>query len=384
VVHFCGLLASGPGREGRFLPESEAAVAATMAAVVRATAPGYGYGSLAAGGDILWAETLLAHGCEVHVVLPFGIEEFVQESVAPAGAGWIGRFHACLSAASAVTCATTDAYLGDDVLFAYCAEIAMDLALLRGRYLDAEVSQLALWDGVDFGGRAGTAADLRTWQSGGRPVTIVHPDGSLGASHGASPLAGDRSSRPAPQPHSGRILRAMLFADVRGFSVLGDRQLSAFTEHVLAALARVLTIHGDSIEYRNTWGDALYVVLADASSAAACALALQDAMAELDFEAAGLPAHLALRLSGHVGPVIPIIDPILERPSFMGSHVSRTARIEPVTPPGAVYVTEAFASELELAGSPEFACDYVGHLPAAKDYGRLRMYRLRRRRASGH
>jgi hypothetical protein len=24
-------------------------------------------------------------------------------------------------------------------------------------------------------------------------------------------------------------------------------------------------------------------------------------------------------------------------------------------------------------------CDYVGHMPAAKDFGRLRMYRLRRR-----
>ena len=34
---------------------------------------------------------------------------------------------------------------------------------------------------------------------------------------------------------------------------------------------------------------------------------------------------------------------------------------------------------LELAGAP-FACDYVGHMPAAKDFGRLRMYRLRRAR----
>ena len=34
----------------------------------------------------------------------------------------------------------------------------------------------------------------------------------------------------------------------------------------------------------------------------------------------------------------------------MGSHVSRTARIEPVTPPGEVYVTEAFAAALELQG----------------------------------
>ena len=63
----------------------------------------------------------------------------------------------------------------------------------------------------------------------------------------------------------------------------------------------------------------------------------------------------------------------------MGTHISRTARIEPVTPPGAVYVTEPFAAALELAGCTDLRCDYVGHMPAAKDYGRLRMYRLLRR-----
>ena len=80
-----------------------------------------------------------------------------------------------------------------------------------------------------------------------------------------------------------------------------------------------------------------------------------------------------------MGPVTRIIDPVLGTTSFLGSHINRTARIEPVTPPGAVYVTEAFAALLELAGSSELRCDYVGHLPAAKDYGRLRMYHLVRR-----
>jgi class 3 adenylate cyclase len=80
-----------------------------------------------------------------------------------------------------------------------------------------------------------------------------------------------------------------------------------------------------------------------------------------------------------VGPVFPAHDPILDEPSFIGSHVSRTARIEPVTPPGAIYVTEPFAAALVLGGREEFPCEYVGHMPAAKDYGRLRMYRLRRR-----
>ena len=81
--------------------------------------------------------------------------------------------------------------------------------------------------------------------------------------------------------------------------------------------------------------------------------------------------------------MFPIRDPVLGADAFMGSHVSRTARIEPVTPPGAVYVTEAFASALELCGISDVGCDYVGHMPAAKDFGRLRMYRLRRRGSTG-
>jgi class 3 adenylate cyclase len=76
--------------------------------------------------------------------------------------------------------------------------------------------------------------------------------------------------------------------------------------------------------------------------------------------------------------VFPISDPVLRARSYMGSHVSRTARIEPVTPPTAVYVTEPFAAALALSGRDRLACDYVGHMPAAKDFGQLRMYRLRR------
>jgi class 3 adenylate cyclase len=69
---------------------------------------------------------------------------------------------------------------------------------------------------------------------------------------------------------------------------------------------------------------------------------------------------------------------VLKTTVFIGSHVSRTARIEPVTPPGEVYVTEAFAARLLLASQRRLNSDYVGHMPAAKGYGNLRMYRLRR------
>jgi class 3 adenylate cyclase len=269
-----------------------------------------------------------------------------------------------------VSYATDGAYLGDEVLYRYGAELAMGLALLRTRYLDAEVDQLAVWDGGAARGAAGTAIDVATWRRHGRSTTVITPESPDVASAARRPAADQRDG-------GGRVVRALLFADVKGFSTLGDEQLPGFTNHVLGTLAEVLTRHGESVCYRNTWGDGIYAVLTGAVDAAACALDLQDAMASLDLRALDLPEHLALRLGAHLGPVFPVRDPVLGADSFMGSHVSRTARIEPVTPPGAVFVTEPFAAALELAASP-FTCDYVGHMPAAKDFGRLRMYRLRR------
>jgi hypothetical protein len=40
------------------------------------------------------------------------------------------------------------------------------------------------------------------------------------------------------------------------------------------------------------------------------------------------------------------------------------------------YVTEHFAAWLALEPGGAFACGYVGQVPAAKDYGTLRMYHL--------
>jgi class 3 adenylate cyclase len=101
-------------------------------------------------------------------------------------------------------------------------------------------------------------------------------------------------------------------------------------------------------------------------------------MGDVELVAAGLPETMALRLGGHFGPVFEAEDPVLHVTNYFGAHVSRTARIEPVTPPGEVYVTEPFAARLAL-GPGDFVSDYVGQVPAAKGYGTMRMYNLRRR-----
>jgi class 3 adenylate cyclase len=248
----------------------------------------------------------------------------------------------------------------------------MGLALLRARYLAAELRQLALWDGEPPRGAASTAIDVTTWRRRGLPTTILTPAGEL-----LEPVPTIEPSPPKPEAESGRTICAMLFADVKGFSKLTDEELPRFAEHVLGAFAAVLERYEADLLYRNTWGDALYLVFGDVSRAATCALELQTAMGAIDLAAARLSAHLALRLGAHVGPAFSIVDPVRKVPAYFGSHVSRTARIEPVTPPAAVYVTEQFAAALALSGNERLACDYVGHMPAAKDYGRLRMYRLR-------
>jgi len=378
VVHFCGHRIA-TGDRGGFQLEGDAGAAARIAEAVARRPAGYAYGALAGGGDILWAEALLARGSELHVVLPFSLPGFIELSVASCGPGWTDRFHRCLAMATEVRYATDDAFRGDDVVLRYGSELAMGLALLRARYLDADAWQLALWDGEPPRGQAGTAIDVATWRRTGRPVTVVSPRGevSTGEARPANRGSGGVAPCSAPEP-ADRAVRAMLFGDLKGFSKLSDEQTPIFTVRVLGALASAVARYEPDILYRNTWGDAIFVVLTDAAVAAACALDLQDAMAAIDLESAGLPAHLALRLGGHVGPVFPIYDPVRGSQGFVGSHVSRTARIEPVTPPGTVYVTEAFAAALVLSGHRELACDYVGHMPAAKDYGQLRMYRLRR------
>lgn len=368
VIHYCGHIISPPGKGGRFPAELESEVSQRIAAALEREKVGFGYGSLAAGADILFAEALLARGAEVHVVLPFDADEFLETSVRPAGRDWERRFRHCLARASAVSFATRDSYLGDDRLFSYCSSFAMGLALLRARYLDGEVSEIAVWDGEEPQGEVGTAADVAAWRRLNMPQVIV-----------AIPSAVARLPSPVTAPPlGGRTLRAMLFGDVKGFSKLTDRQLPTFVREVLGAMARALAGYEESICFRNTWGDGIFLVLNDVRRAASCALDLQAAISDLGLAQLDMPSTLALRLGGHYGPVYEDTDPIVGTTNYFGAHVSRAARIEPITPEGSVYVTEPFAAILALHAGAEFACDYVGSVPAAKGYGVLPMYLLRR------
>jgi tetratricopeptide (TPR) repeat protein len=375
VIHFTG------HRIGPRLPEAaEESVRERIAEALARHNVGFGYGSLAAGADIMFAEELLRRKAEVNVSMPFDIEEFKRVSVASAGEKWLQRFDACVHAAQSITYATTDEYLGDDSLFGYASRMAMGLASLRARFLDTPVRQLAVWDGGGVGGTertAGAAADVRLWRSLGLESEVINP-------FKAANLTPPARIRPKHPPHSAgeknpRSIKAMLFGDFKGFSILREAQLPVFVREAMGRFARVLDRHRKGILFCNTWGDGLYIVTRDVVTAATCAIELQEEMASFQPANHGLPEDMGLRLGAHLGPVFRVRDPILKRRNFIGAHVSRAARIEPVTPEGAVYVTEAFAAVLTSSVGNDFICEYVGQLPAAKHYGVMRMYSLRRR-----
>src|SRR5690606_4940753 len=96
IVHFTGHRISEGGTPGRFPAAEEMRVASELKRHFSDLQIGIGYGSLAAGADILAAEGLLDLGAELNVILPFACDEFVRVSVAPAGTEWVRRFERCL------------------------------------------------------------------------------------------------------------------------------------------------------------------------------------------------------------------------------------------------------------------------------------------------
>src|SRR5262249_10458330 len=154
-------------------------------------------------------------------------------------------------------------------------------------------------------------------------------------------------------------------------------EVPRFVQHFFGAIAKLTAKFSGSILARNTWGDGLYFVFSDVDQAGQFALALADLAANTRWERANLPREMGLRIGLHAGPAYEFADPITRKGSYSGTHVSRAARIEPITPRGQVYASEAFAALAAARGKGSFVCDYVGQTPMAKGYGTLPTYHVR-------
>ena len=161
----------------------------------------------------------------------------------------------------------------------------------------------------------------------------------------------------------------MLFADAVGFSRLREDQIPLFVKHILGLIGKRLRQFPSKPSLIETSGDGLYLVFPNVREAGLLALELAELLDTFPFKAKGLPDSMNFRIAVHVGPVYSFTNPITQQRNFTGSQVSRAARIEPITPPGQVYTSQAFAALTVAEGVTDFTCDYVGQTPMAKGYG---------------
>jgi class 3 adenylate cyclase len=331
--------------------------------------------------------------------------------VAIGGDGWLPRFDAALARATRIIHATEEHYLGDDVLFEHAARLVEGLTVLRAAQLQTTPRLLCVIDEASRGRVGGTLSAFERWAHCIGPPDIIElaalraravagAQGSTSHSASGSPALratnGDRgtsppgrgpalerpgapaSSDPVPDPavRPSRTLKTLLFADFTGYSRLQDVNASRFQGEFWAIAARHIASSAAKPLFANTWGDGLYLVFESPGDGAAFATRLSSDMRAIDWTTLGLPDTSQIRVCLHAGPVFCAFDPIIERDNYFGSSVTRAARIEPITPPGTVFASEAFAATLAATGQRDFTLEYVGSVLLAKGFGESRIYRL--------
>jgi adenylate cyclase len=364
VLHYCGNIFASPG-----IAQSnwEELVSVEVDHFLDDNSVGIAYGALAAGADIIIAEKVLERGAELHVVLPFSILEFEQTSVSIASSGWPARFRRCLDQSSSCTVTCDSAYLEDTAVFGFASRVAMGHAINRARYLGVEAMQLAVSDGRTWSSASGTSKDIDVWRRADGITHVIDVQTHT-----------SRAQAPSPTRTGESDCRAIIFADFHGFSRLRDEHYEPFISGVLGAMAQTIDAFGSDVLYRNSWGDAIQLVISNVVSAANCALEIQRTLTSLDLGSLGLPSDLRLRVAGHVGRLVTSRDPIRGVSGYWGREMTRAAQIEPRTPEGEVYVTDAFAALVALEPESCLACEYVGRVMTAKNFETIPMYRLRR------
>lgn len=400
VVVFSGHMIDAPGRTPpRFPAEREAAIRAEIRQKLEQVRAGFGYSSAACGGDILFCECLLEMGAKVNLVLPCPVDAFKRQSVSFAGPEWERRFHNVLGNATTVLIANASAYATSDadpassMALTYSNRIVTGLAVLQAQALDVELQAIALWDGKPGDGSGGTSSVVAEWER--RKITPhlirFNADGSTAVVAGvarvpAAPSLPVTTGGTAPPmgkyPAVPQMIKAMVFAEVVNYKKINEDQIAAYVHEFKEAMAKLIAGMPHAPAVAECLGGSHYFAFDDLEEAGLFALDLRDLVVRTPWGQHGLPADLNVRIVLHAGPVFAFEDPVLQRLTCIGAHVSRTARLNPITPHGQVYVSQEFAALCGAEGISGVSFEFLGRLPTARLFEDAPLYRLDR--GKGH
>jgi class 3 adenylate cyclase len=298
------------------------------------------------------------------------------------GAEWRKRFENVVAKASAVIVASPGKIELGSISYDYANLMLDGLARVRAGELGTELVAVAVWDGQPGDAPGGTAPMVKRWHELGLETKIIDLSELLKRFcpqlvNGAVDARTTSEILPYVPDQTTRVM-SLLFADALGYSRLTDVEVPRFLKSFLGDIAMLIRKFPDAIVERNRWGDGLYLVFESVRSAGLFALDLCEWVNATDWSSRGLPRELSLRIALHAGPVFSLTDPVTDLPTFTGSHVTRCARIEPITPPGQVYASQGFAALAAGQRVTEFTCQFIKQAEWAKSYGTFPTYLVRR------
>ena len=161
-VHFSGLIGLDP---------EDPDLADAIAAAIAELQPGFGFGALAAGADIMIAEALIASDAQLCVTLPLPVDQFRAVSVEPFGADWVTRFDALLEHAESVD-ELAAAIADEELPLAGIVEMgslaAMGETIRRARVLNSRAHALTIVAPGEH-----TRTYIARWQEAGLPLHTI-------------------------------------------------------------------------------------------------------------------------------------------------------------------------------------------------------------------
>jgi hypothetical protein len=226
-IHFSGIihLTDGGG------------VRDAIAAELDAIRPGFAYGALAAGTDIIAAEILVDQGAELHIVLPSSIAAFRRDSVARFGDQWVVRFNRLLDAAMSVE-TVGESEIVSEAGIVMADQIAMGLAIRQACILEG--SAIALRIGDPNWSRPSARPLDAAWEAQGLPVHRIPAARSEYPSLPLPSLAREVAlALPVGHPLDGLLAAGGSLGEVRD-NIVAIR----FAEPAVAARAAVALIAG--------------------------------------------------------------------------------------------------------------------------------------------
>jgi tetratricopeptide (TPR) repeat protein len=287
---------------------------------------GFGFGSLAAGLELIVAEALLTTGAELHVVLPSDPASFAAAHVDPHGGDWRARFDAALDAAESVQLVRPIGAAPDAATTALAGEIALGAALLHAERLMGEAFRLVVEDGALVEKQADqipTAPNQAPLQSGINPLSLL----AIGVGGGAED----------------------------GFETRLEQVRAVLALAEGAAIAPHLS------------GDWILIGYPGPAEAAAAARLIHGRLRD----------RMPLRIAGHHGLIACVRDPFLDVLRPAGGGVRIVEEIAASIPADTICVSGDFASVLAASAAAPSEANAIGELQAGDGGSPIGLYALR-------